>query len=217
MNAVERRDAKILKPDGDALVGGEHELLDEPIGPGALGARDAAHLAVLVELDDRLGQVEIDRAALFAALVHEDGELLHPFEFRNQRRIASACFRVALKNRVHLGVGHARGRADDPFDDFEALDVAGGVELHDATEHEAVFIGTKAADVGRKLLGQHGDGAIGKINAGAAEAGFEIECRAGKDVLGYVGDVNLKLVARRRRARGRGRRRQSRARFRHRW
>ena len=82
VNAVERGDAEILKPDGDALIGGEHELLDEAIGPGALGAGDAAHLAVLVELDDRLGQIEIDGAALFAALVHEDGEVLHSFEFR---------------------------------------------------------------------------------------------------------------------------------------
>ena len=60
VDAVERRDAEILKPDGDTLVGGEHELFNEAVGPGAFGAGDAAHLAVLVELDDRLGEIEIN-------------------------------------------------------------------------------------------------------------------------------------------------------------
>ena len=38
VDAIERRDAEIFKPNGDALVGGEHELLNETVGPGALGA-----------------------------------------------------------------------------------------------------------------------------------------------------------------------------------
>ena len=80
MDAIERGHAEIFKPDGDALVGGEHEFLDEAVGPGALGARDAAHLAVLVEFDDRLGQVEVDGPTLFAALVHEHGEAFHALE-----------------------------------------------------------------------------------------------------------------------------------------
>ena len=37
VDAVERGHAEVLKPGGDALVGGEHELFDEAIGPGALG------------------------------------------------------------------------------------------------------------------------------------------------------------------------------------
>ncbi len=93
VDAVERRDAEIFKPDGDALVGGEHELLDEAVGPGALGAGDAAHLAVLVELDDRLGQIEIDGAALLAALVHEDGEALHALEVGHERLRSGRAFR----------------------------------------------------------------------------------------------------------------------------
>ena len=113
----------------------------------------------------------------------------------HQRGVAGARFGVALEDCVHFGVGHARGGADDAFDDFEALDAAGGVELHDATEHEAVFVRAQAADVGRELLRQHGDGAIGEVDAGAAQAGFEIEGGVGSDVLGHVGDVDLQLVA----------------------
>ena len=88
VNAVERRDAEIFKPCGDALVGGEHELLNEAVGPGALGFGDAAHLALLVELDDRLGQVKINGPALFAALVHEDGEVLHALKVLDEGCVA---------------------------------------------------------------------------------------------------------------------------------
>ena len=86
VDAIERGHAEVFKPGGDALVGGEHELFNEAVGPGALGLGDAAHLALLVELDDRLGQVEVDAAALFAALVHEHGEVPHALEAGHERR-----------------------------------------------------------------------------------------------------------------------------------
>ena len=37
VNAIERGHAEVFKPGGHALVGGEHELFDEAVGPGALG------------------------------------------------------------------------------------------------------------------------------------------------------------------------------------
>ena len=214
MDAVERRHAEILEPNGDTLVGGEHELFDEAVGPGALGAGDAAHLAVLVELDDRLGQIEVDRSALFAALVHQHGESFHPFKALPRLRVLDECvglvkaltrswvlvealprFCVLVENRGDRGVGHARGGADDAFDDLEALNAALRVELHDAAQDEAVFVRSQAADIGRELLRQHGDGAIGEVDAGAAQAGFEIERGVGKNVLGHVGDVDLEFIS----------------------
>ena len=45
MNSVERGHAQILKPGRHALVGRQHELLDEAVGPSALRLGDAAHLA----------------------------------------------------------------------------------------------------------------------------------------------------------------------------
>ena len=125
MNAVERRDAEVLKPGGDALVGGEHEFLDEAVGPGALGAGDAAHLAVLVELDDRLGQVEVDAAALLATPVHQHGELPHELEIGGELGILRTRLLVALEDEMDFGVGHARGRADDALDDLKGLEVSG--------------------------------------------------------------------------------------------
>ena len=70
MDAIERRHAQVFKPRRHALVGRQHELLDQPVGPCPLRTRHAAHLALVVELDHRLGQIEVDRPALLAPLVH---------------------------------------------------------------------------------------------------------------------------------------------------
>ena len=87
----------------------------------------------------------------------------------------------------------------------------GGVELHDATEDEAVFVGAQAADIGRKLLRQHGDGAVGEVDAVAAEAGFEIERGAGQNVLRRRRRCGPATRSRRRgRVHARGQRRQNR-------
>ncbi len=45
----------------------------------------------------------------------------------------------------------------------------------------------------RERGGQHGDGAVGKVDRGAAEPGFEVERGAGHDVVADVGDVDLEL------------------------
>ena len=94
-----------------------------------------------------------------------------------------------------LRVGHARSGADHAFDDFIAFNAAGCIELHDATEDQSVFVRTQATDICGELLRQHGDGAIGKVDAVPAQAGFEIEARVRLDVFGHVGDVDLQLVA----------------------
>ena len=67
------------------------------------------------------------------------------------------------------------------------------IDLHDARHHQAVHLRAQAADIGRKLERKHGHGAIGKIDAGAAQAGFLIERRIRSNVVGHVGDVHLQL------------------------
>ena len=68
------------------------------------------------------------------------------------------------------------------------------VNLHDAGKHEPVDVRAQAADVGRKLERQHGHGAIGEIDAGAAQPRLLIEGRIGRDVVGHVRDVYLQFV-----------------------
>jgi hypothetical protein len=67
------------------------------------------------------------------------------------------------------------------------------IDFHDAGEDEAVNLRAEAADVGREFERKHGDRAVGEVDAGAAEAGFLIECGTGGDVLSDVGDVNLQF------------------------
>ena len=51
------------------FVRGQHELLDQPVSDVARRARHAGHLAEFVEFDQRLRQIEIDRAAAHALAI----------------------------------------------------------------------------------------------------------------------------------------------------
>ena len=56
---------------GHRLVRRQHELFDDAMSDVARAARDAGHHAVLVEFDQRLGQIEINRSALIRACAAE--------------------------------------------------------------------------------------------------------------------------------------------------
>ena len=116
MNSIQRRYVEVLQPGGHAFVGREHEFFNQAVGPAALGANDALHRSLGIEFNDRLGQIEINRTAALALLVQQARQFIHPFEFRNQRsKLLPRALLVAADHRMHLGVGHAADRADDPL------------------------------------------------------------------------------------------------------
>ena len=80
VDAVQRGHAAALQVRGHCFVGREHELLDDAVRHVALRARDADHAPVLVELDLRLGKVEINRASRLPPPVEYPRQLLHPLE-----------------------------------------------------------------------------------------------------------------------------------------
>src|ERR1035438_3603387 len=49
-------------------------------------------------------------------------------------------------------------------------------------------------DVGGKLIGQHGHGAVGEVDAGATQTGLDVDGRAGAHVVADVGDVHVEGV-----------------------
>ena len=53
--------------------------------------------------------------------------------------------------------------------------------------------GAEAAHAAGEVGREHGDGAVGEVDGGAAEAGFEVERGAGADVVADVGDVDLEF------------------------
>ncbi len=121
-------------------------------------------------------------------------EIAHHFESANQILVTLSCAGIAFEHCVYVGVGHALGGTDDTFAQVIAKNFAAMVDLHDAGKHEPVNMRAQAADIGRKLKRQHGHGAIGEINAGAAQPRFLIERRVGRDVVGHVGDMYLEFV-----------------------
>ncbi len=177
-----------LDPVGDALVGREHELLDEAVRPPALRAHNGLHVAVGIELDDGLGEVEVDGAAALTLGVELERELIHLVYSRDQ--FVAIDVKVAgvlgadgvedlvggllIEQRLDQRVGEARLAADDALADLVAEDLAVGVDLHEAAKDEAVFLGTQRAHARRQLRREHGDGAVGEVDGGAAQAGLEI-------------------------------------------
>src|ERR1017187_8450345 len=102
-NSIDPRDAGLLQVSGDALIGGQHELLDDAVGDIARRPRDARHGAQFVELDERLGKIEIDGAAAHAFLVEHQRQFLHELEALYQWLIALAHGGVAFQQQVDVG------------------------------------------------------------------------------------------------------------------
>ena len=80
MDAIERGNPAALKIPGHGFVGGQHELFNEAVGEVPFRTRNAHHAAKLVELNQRLRQIEIDGAALHAPAIENECEFLHQFE-----------------------------------------------------------------------------------------------------------------------------------------
>ena len=191
VDAVEAGDAVRVEMVRDGLVGREHELFDEAVRDVAFGARDGLHQSEVVELDDGFGEVEVDRSAAVALAVEDLREVAHEFEIRDQRSVAGALWLVAFEHGVDCGVGHAFSGADHAFAQIVADDFALVIDFHDAGEDEAVEVRAQAANVGGEFERKHGHGAVGKVDAGAAQAGFLIERGVGRDVLRDIRDVHL--------------------------
>ena len=91
------------------------------------------HLARRVQHELGLGQVEVERAALVAALAHQLGELVHALEERHERREAAARSSASPSTmRLDLLVRHARGALDHAVVELGPADLALGVELEHA-------------------------------------------------------------------------------------
>ena len=193
VDAVEAGDAVRLEMVRDGFVGREHELLDDAVGDVALGAGDGLHQSEVVEFDDGLGQIEVDRSAALALAIENLLQVAHEFEVFQERGVTLALGVVTCEYGVDGGVGHALGGANHALAQIVVDDLAAVIDLHDAGEHEAIELRAQAADVGGEFEREHGHGTIGKVNAGATQTGFLIEGARGRNILRDVGDVDVQL------------------------
>ncbi len=191
VDAMDAFDGAMQEIMRDGSIGGEHELFNDAVGDVALAARDVGHALLRVELDDRFGEIEIDGAVFVAPGVEEKGETFHGAEMMIEMGVARGHFRIAFEDLVDVGVGHALGGADDALHHPGIEHASSGIEVHDGALHEAFFARLEGAHAVGERFRKHGHGAIDEVDGIAAEAGFAIERRLGKNVVGHIGDVNL--------------------------
>src|SRR5205807_4521939 len=90
---------------------------------------------------------------------------------------------------------HALGGTDNAGSHPRRFLVARRVELHEHAHDQTVLARLQRTHAIRKRFGQHGHGAVGEINRGAAQARFPVENRAGANIMRDVRDVHLKMPA----------------------
>src|SRR5579859_3883084 len=113
VDSVKRWDALPLQIARHSFIGGEHEFLNKAVRDISFGSGDSDHAAVLVKLDFRLRQIEVNGAALVATAVQDLRQLFHQLEMLDERLVTLARRRITRQNIPHGGIGHALGATND--------------------------------------------------------------------------------------------------------
>ena len=128
MDAVERRPSRGGQLPGDALVGQQHELLDDAVGEGALGGDDVRHPAVGVEPDIGFRQVEIDRPPGVPFPLQGTAHLQHVLQHGDQPGVVRPQGGIPVaEDRGHGGIGQPGAAMDHPPGEAPGDDAAAGV------------------------------------------------------------------------------------------
>ena len=165
-------------------VGGDHEILDQPVRIEPLARRDGFDPSLLVEHDLPLGKVELERLALVAR-----GEQCAPaapqrlqrgldqsagtgaFDLGHEadrRRDLDPLLLRRVDGRLRILIGDVRRDPDLRAGEAPVLErpVLGDGKV---ARHRRAFLAfLQRADVGRQLFGQHRHDAVGEIDAVAA-------------------------------------------------
>ena len=197
VHAVEEAERPARELARHRLVGGEHELLDHLVRDRALGAHDLCGSAAEVEHHLGFGEVEVDGAPLPAAGHEQARQRLGALERLDQGAEGGAHPRIAVDQRLaDLGVGQARGASHDGVVEGDRRLPPARIEFQADGLHQAVLVGLQAADAVRQLLGEHGEDAVGEVDARAARAGFQVERAPGGHVVRHVGHRDRQAEAR---------------------
>src|SRR5260221_14126071 len=102
--------------------------------------------------------------------------------------------RVAIQQRVNVGISHPFHAADHSSAKLLPDDVATMIDLEQHRKHQPVDSGFQGTDLSGKLERKHRHRAIRKIHAGAAQESLVIDRCAGRHVMADVGDVDMKRI-----------------------
>ncbi|KAG0764970.1 hypothetical protein G6F22_018114 [Rhizopus arrhizus] len=158
---------------GRAGVGGQHAFFDQLVGVVAHRRDDLFNPAQFVADDLGLDRVEINGAALLAALHQQLEQLVQVLDLRHDgahRRGGRAA--GLLQGRPDVRVGGAgmrvHHRVVELVGRYRAGLGAGGRNHHVADQHQAVHVGVQRTQAIGQRLGQHRNDAAREVNAGAA-------------------------------------------------
>ena len=202
---VYTEDERNLLPEevlGDGFIGREHEVLDQHMGFVSLVWVNVGDMALCIEDDLRLREVEVDAATLVAALPEELRQLVHALEQWLIRQVGCDVLAVrelrVREDRVHAAVAHALVGADDRLTDFVVQNLTARVDVHDAGEGQAILLRVQGADAVAEHTWQHRDHAVREVDGGAAVQGFLIDQRVLLHIFRDIRDVDIESVLLRR-------------------
>ena len=187
MDPEERRDVAPAQLLRDHAVREQHHLLHQLPG-GVAADRGDVKRALLVHVDLRLGEVEVERAGADAH---------RPKLLREVQQHLDVALELALAVRqpaafgelLHLAVRQPSVRADDRLLELEGLDLARPRDVDERRQRQPRLALDQRADAVRELLGQHRQHVPWQVHAGGALHGLLVEAGAFGDVVTDVGDV----------------------------
>jgi len=152
VDPVDRREPLAREEARDGLVRRQHRVFDRPVGIVALEAADVLHATLLIELDHRLGQLEVERAALLALPAQARGDRAERFDLRGDRGGERRAERTALgppfEHRGRIFVSQLPATADHGF--VEARLSRPSAAIDDELHHhrQAIDVGPQRTEVG---------------------------------------------------------------------
>ncbi len=95
---------------------------------------------------------------------------------------------------MNIGISHPLDASNHSPVEALRQDVAAPVDLQFHGKHQPFHARLERANLGGKFERQHGDRAIRKIHAGAAQEGLFIDRAAGLHIVAHIGDVDLERI-----------------------
>ena len=187
MHAVNEIRLGFFQRFSGADIGHDHKLFHQLMGVKPLAKRHRGHHAFIRQHNLPLGQIKMQRLALFARLF--GGPVSGPKRlergFQNWR---GDLIGRAINRCLRLVVGKRRRRFHQPAREPVGLPAPVFIKL-DAERHTGPLNpGMQRAQIARERLGQHRHHTIRKIGRVAALFRLDIKLRAGADIMRHIGN-----------------------------
>ncbi len=186
MHAEQRRQPAGLEQRRDRLVGGDHQVLDQPVRLGLLARGLLGHVALARERELRLDRLDRERAARLPRILQRGGGAARGGQRLRPRRARAL---GTGEDPVHPRVVQALVGADDRAVEGAAAQPR-PVELELDRDREPVLVGHERARAVGEHLGQHRLDRAGHVDARGAPERLAVDGGARLHVVRDVGDVH---------------------------